>query len=1532
MDEQKEELKPLFQLPMPHLIPNSGLNLAISGFNVRDGEISDWKLGLDPESVSANEQSLGNNPGLKPILDDIADEINDFHDADEELDSIKFNCFNEPPTMAGSIDLGKELPNHAQRGFNDIMIKDSQLVYNRMSSCDATNQALNLIRNPPKSLMDQYVESPKKRPLEQSDHHIVHNKKSHGYKEKAIMGSLAFELLYEDLKALSSDKSSRPDLVDDGGYLKPRFLLEIESVLIRIKDLYKYKVSVPSEFAFLQGECHTIIKRELLVDSQVLSQSLYFLKSGQDIGPAANIAERLFTGLRACNIILDLLDILNYSMSMLIEETIGDLFSFLQKAINQFVIPIASKETLFLNHVSVRNLLTKLMNDFSSLLHKLKSMLLANNITEALMTKLEFTSLSLISASHNPLSLIGSESFEMVRSSFSRILIEIFKSYPSQQVFLLDELISNMKKAADFKKNDKKILLSDGNSIHILSHILICFTQDIHFRDLNSRFESAKLASDESDITPILDLACKIQELWSNNRLISNHIFTTLMTDFNKPEDKAATSLFIEDLLKMLSVPDYPNAPNILKGLMEYLLDMAKKDISANVEFYIVDTLSFIASKVYLRKKKSDFVNPEELSIHTYKSNLNVIFGYIHFKRTKDDEFAKCSLSALLMNVISVLYRVYLDKYHGKSAYELSALHSEADSFDYINDEKSEMEDYISLLVSELFQDNGSFKMSISDLDSSAFSSYKLIWVNGILGELLNHVEDFIIFELNNSRIKVRSKAVRALSEIVENNPDLLLTTKIQVKLSTLLSDNSPQVRESIIDLISKYISSHPEVIDSFYIPISECVSDESILVRKRALKVAKNIYKETTSQKILSYVSSRILTRLEDEEELFTNMAVEALHELFFFMIPSDSNGDERRNLIIEVMADIVKTSGKSSQDFEEYCRTYVFGKEVIRTHVEMKRLILKTLSNISFEDATRIDDYLRLISVVVRCRGDLLSQHDLAILQPFLVDDDPKRGMACFYSLEIFRNTLDHANVLSDKFIDNSLSYILNRLGKFNVGELHEAVPVAWKLSQFNNDSAKIINAAISCMRHISLSFEKAKTPNWKFDPKIIKLHHLLGCFGSYCQFEKYKNVFEKASLGLKPHEMVFSLMSKYLLAFCNGNVDSVTRGQAIRNILYMGSSHPKLLLSKTVLTILDDELKIEGNDSVKSIILYGIMDFLKQEDKATKSRTGIEEKNSTKTKLDIDAFYGSGKSYIHDSVCAAVVQRYINQVLNLCLLDEGETSFLAVKFLDLSINLGYANPKVCIPTIFALEASTSAAIKNIAIMLHKKLFNRYESLTDSSYIEGFKLAVAYRTKVSSDLFSEPNFIPQTYTIVSKTYTSRKKFILSLAKSLRFNPKSTDMENVISERNRVIFGVMNFSEIPFLSMEEVMIFISTSNSILSLQGSDFFDLISMITKGQQEVSFEEKVCLCRLCEVMNSIAAFRRYLMSKYGVSVQDLGTYIPGKPSIELRAPPKSVVPGVQLQFDRDDIVDEIFSPDQVETIFANFITTFNGFLDD
>ncbi|XP_076056049.1 nipped-B-like protein A isoform X2 [Oratosquilla oratoria] len=137
-----------------------------------------------------------------------------------------------------------------------------------------------------------------------------------------------------------------------------------------------------------------------------------------------------------------------------------------------------------------------------------------------------------------------------------------------------------------------------------------------------------------------------------------------------------------------------------------------------------------------------------------------------------------------------------------------------------------------------------------------------------------------ILRVLTESAIAVRTKAMKCLTMVVEADPSVLARSDMQLGVNHSFLDHSTSVREAAVDLVGKFVLSRPELIDKYYDMISARILDTGVSVRKRVIKIMKDICLECPQFPKIPEICVKMIRRVNDEEgikklvqEVFQNM-----------------------------------------------------------------------------------------------------------------------------------------------------------------------------------------------------------------------------------------------------------------------------------------------------------------------------------------------------------------------------------------------------------------------------------------------------------------------------------------------------------------------------------------------------------------------------------------------------------------------------------------------------------------------------------
>jgi cohesin loading factor subunit SCC2 len=1084
-----------------------------------------------------------------------------------------------------------------------------------------------------------------------------------------------------------------------------------------------------------------------------------------------------------------------------------------------------------------------------------------HQISDTLITKIEYLTILIIFSDVD-------KAFLYFKLGSSALLSSIFQSKRSQRSFIIDEILNNFDSLPTHRTTSRQLVTHRDYSIQIFTYLILGLIESINITNkdhdiiLPSRFPEAGSDQFKEVIEELNKLTEPFEEIKSEVDSTLNAISSSLINKIIKNPITAMRQrfhLFVTDLINIVKFPEFPAAESLLTTIMGALLSMSDTQQSI-VESYFLEIIGIIGSTILEIRglEESRCANGARLLVNEKSIVYQYLSSRVNTKGSKDTaDFFISNWIFSIMNHLDDDKLQYVELYHG--------------------------------LIRGLQQ--GSFNSLFPRLEGASNSlqhQASLDYVHilrtssfiGLYDSFLNRLLKYV----DHPKIKSRTRALKNLALLVNRDLALLNVPQVRQSISSKIKDPSPLVRLAVLEIFDEYLLKKPEQLKELYQSVI-LTSDKSTAVRIKSLKISDRIYRDTKDKEIKLYIIEKIFKRLEDDEETVLDLAQNTIIQLLFLSIaPSDGNQLNLKESVdssIEIILAYINKSEKNWELFENFLLTMVLRetalnqpihKEILRiTNIMIQNLFNFVIDNMDTE--LSVSQRLGLLSIIAKYDSPLISQEQLLSLQIYFTSDNCGTDIS-LYSLMILRQTISNVVSLRAEFLEDCEASLLKRLTKLNSRELSQAVPSLHHISVLKNESSKLANAAASCLSLINPYISKASKGELKnVDPRCTRLLFLIGNFAKECNFEKDRSFFEtKKLLALKDKESVVSFMVKNLVVFTRPNVNDQIRKIAIKNLISVCSTHSSLFLSEHVLKIFDDEFQ-GSRVEFQEVIIQGLLEFLERQEKLSGKKSGYKEKKSGKVGLDVDVFHGNSKTFENDGICASLVQRYIDPVLRLCLLEDGGISYSAVKYLKFIVIKGFCNPRLCAPTVIALQASPVHYIRSVGLELFADLFERYESLIDTSYAQGFKEAIEFRSKLTKNILLETSsFLQKFYTIVEDSKSSKKKMMNQLVKSFQFDVNSISVEDCESFQNYVLFIAMNLAECEFNFYEEVFIIIDGIQPILFNEGMALAKLISqrgdLLKQPEDNPEAENDLKLGYICAILITFERLLTCLRHSYRI----------------------------------------------------------------
>lgn len=1252
----------------------------------------------------------------------------------------------------------------------------------------------------------QSIRQPTQLPLKR-DPLISHDQDAQIKKRKTDIGVEHMQMESLDLKTLTELVQSQIGLTDeDAEYESSDLWIELpntdhilaDNVTSLIGSLLQ-KISQTNVSDQIPFNCLDRIQH-LMMKSVKYGAEIEW--SGEEIVESSQAFTLSVTVLKSISVLLALFNLKRKEKKLYLDDYLTEALGFLYRFVEDFLTNINTSASMK-SHSS--------LSIIKYIIFQITIYLTSNQINDTLITKLEYMSMAIFF--HQ-----ADKDFLSFKWYVMSLLTAIFQHSPDQRSFILDEIVTSMDKLPTQKASCRQVALQNGVNVQLVTILILNLFNTLNLQSVsysnelllsNKALHVHEKAERIKEDQRFLDISAAVKKDREN---LSSSVASSLITKLTtspSANSKALFELFLQDLLSLVSLPEYPAAETLLFEITKYALYNSENQ-SVIAETHLMEMIGLIGSKMLMIRGPDD--PPQRAIIDMLEANAT-IFTYLNNSRTDTTNMGSADL--------------FLAKW-------VDALIADSHAPEVIADDRT-MNALNELLIGYYTGKKTSVYGLVGDAKNEAFvkDTYRDILLYSNFISLYQNVLNHLLSSVDHPKVKTRTKALKNLSLIIAQDDRFINVPQVKASLSSRIADSSPLVRHAVLDIFYTCISSKPWMIPDFYQNVV-LTNDKAVSVRKKSIDIALRIMEKSDDSEIQIYVFERVFKRLEDDEESVLEHVQQFLLNLFLLKGPikhSDSDSTRAIKQLCHLLLGLISKSSKNRDLFEVFLADDIirvteqnkyFHDQLLSVCSQVVEMMFSLVINgIDTTDQTKVENCLGLLSIFSKSEIPLINQEQLLSLHPYLTNDVSGTSTT-YYSLVILRNTLAHTNSLREQFLNSAQSSLLTRLTKFNVKELDEAMASVWALSEMKGDTTKIANAAASCLLLINQPLEKAmRNELIESDPRAVRLLYLLGCFGRYCDLEKNRDVFmRQKKLVLKEKETILSLITKTLLIFTKPKVNRQIRRVAIKNLIQVATTHSKLFMSEQVLKVLDSEF-LGDKDDFKVVMIQGLLEFFETEEKDVLRKSRL--KKSSSTSIDVHVFHGDSKLFESDGICASLVQRYMTPVLELCLSADTDTSLLAVKYLRFVVNLGFANPRICIPTIIALEASPVSFIRMVGVELHRELHQRHESLIDTSYIHGLKEAVRYRLKMSDDESihgSGHDFFTRFFSVLDDSKTSRKRLLTQFVKSLSYNGENITLDDVKFLMNYTGFLCPSILECELTSFDEIFILIDGIE--LGLQSHD--------------------------------------------------------------------------------------------------------------
>jgi cohesin loading factor subunit SCC2 len=1344
----------------------------------------------------------------------------------------------------------------------------------------------------------------------------------------------------------------------DGTSLSVTAQTKVESLLQKIISVGRFAQAPLEDLLRLQKMCEPAVKDAESIDMKVddsmgESEVEAWLQqiSTAELGiKAARTSLRLMAGGRE--------DKQLYS-----EDVIQSALNVFKNVTETCIVPIVemrssgSSATLFKLLSAEKKVITNLLTQCRRLLSIMANLVPNIELSETVINTLEFTTSRLIfveNAHAERDSVLGIQKFDGLRVVAMDVLAQIFLCHPTQRQGIFDEILTSLEKLPVTKQSARQFKLADGGSIQLVSALIMRLIQTSASKSddgkekrrtkaleaLNGDEDAEEVQNRQAVIgrctitsetrgeqqpvtaiqelrdvaSPLLDTAIR------NATYVVSFIVNRAMksTKTGDAPYRNLLDLFVEDFITCLNSTDWPAAELLLRLFLFKMVSLAEGEKTpAPAKNMALDLLGLMGAAIselnsHVRKTSTSLENGDsdlggylsrlaEASLERRASAIDLVsWPCGPFRACLEFLDARSSEDPQLSSAIGLFMAEWASSIW--TNFDLSS----DDDYDHDKTEKEygRLAFRLRMMISDprwLSREYSFDSVSVPH----ARLAYSLTLLHSQFCLAFGRVLAILLGSMTSEQATVRSKSLKSVNQVLDTDPTIIdREPAVKVLILRCANDLSVQVRDSALGLIGKCISLRPALEEEMIPHILQRVNDSGIGVRKRAMRLSKDIYLRNSNPEVRSSIADSLLHRVTDLDEGVQELARQTIEEVwmspFYQSTTSDNTSAQFKLAMVDHVTLMVKTvqrgAGVStvldkilqnmlSNDSKFAAANFRVCKALVATMFET------IIDNPAGEgnEAPSARDALQILMIFAKSNAKLFTAEQIQLLQPYIANVGVGDDLAIYRSVVvIFRHVLPHLSKIHNSFLGSVRKELLLGVGKMGRAILDDLAACVWIISTVLDDFLNVTRLVMSSLGGIA----KMKGVDLK-DPakeeevrKVTRLLMITGTFGKHCDLDPQSDSFRRVFPSWKDNS-VSKLMADTFAPFASPSQPEEVRKAAFDAIGMVCQSWPKNFASANIYTSFLQVFD-EMNSALEAIIMRSFKDFLLLEEK--RSEAGSE--GSVGAAADPQAKLGVMGGGHGDGIALGIAQRFLPHIIRIALSRQDEQGLLATEVVASIARQGLVHPKETGSSLIALETSQNSKIADIAFREHRALHEKHETILEKEYMRAVQLAYNYQRDVVQDThgatlnpFASKLYMMMDVLKISKV-KNRKKFYENLCARIEFDPSKMDMQDLPRHLDFSQFIIENMAFFDYVTVDELLAAITAMEKVVAATGTGIahsieteifqisLDQPSQVDENGQQQPVERPVDPMRLTQLaassmmLSTLWEARTYLRRQYGL----------------------------------------------------------------
>ncbi|KAK4134395.1 hypothetical protein BT67DRAFT_422383 [Trichocladium antarcticum] len=1170
------------------------------------------------------------------------------------------------------------------------------------------------------------------------------------------------------------------------------------------------------------------------------------------------------------------------------QDTIEHCLNLSKRLIDGIVIPIAevrsTQTELFKSLSSNKKRIVSLFTDCQKLFSLMSTLISKVDTSDTVTNTLEFAASRLIfieTAHAEKDSVIDTQKFDGLRLVAMDMLSQIFLLNPSQRQGIFDEILTSLEKLP-LGKRARTFKLVDGSSIQPVSALIMRLVQTsagkVDERKGKSRSETM-LTEDDQEMngaskpagldsftiqdedhgasqhsTAVQELDIFATPLLDTARSNGSYVITFIVNRALKSTKSGDTpyrnllDLFVEDFTTCLDNPDWPAAELLLRLLMVMMVNLVENDKSGvpakNMALELLGIMGAAISKLrgHVRKAASalDAHDADELGM--FLSELAA--SALELKSRPEHMVA---WTGPYRATLEYLESRFAEDPHLSSA--ISFIVSDwgikvCACYDSFEDDVLERDRELGRLayrLRQMIQDGRwlSSEYSFKNVSNSqAKLSYSILLLRSQFCEAFSAILNILLNSMASDQPTVRSRSLKSINQVLETDPSILDGDSVVIQLILRCSnDSSTQVRDSALGLMGKCIGMRPALEEKMTETVVDRFSDAGPGVRKRAMKLAKDIYLRNHNKALRSAIASGLLHRVQDPEESVRDLARQMIEEIWFTPFYSGENSAVNQISLSEHVSLMVQTvkRGNVATVLDKVLQT-LLAPDSKSAHVSMEvctKLVASMFDLVDNGDSSDPSvpsgrDALQVLMVFAKADANLFTFEQLRLLKPHITSIGSSEDLAVSRAVVvIYRRVLPQLSSAHAQFLADVRKELLPVVSKVTRALLDDVMACLWIISTLLETSehlARLVLSSLTAIQKLRIMSQREPLDQLK-TRQFDRYSLIVGMAGKHCDLDSHLDLFKKG-FPKWTGTSVSKLMVDVVVPFAAPSNPLEVRKAALDSVGLVCQASPRNYVAANVYTtfqqVFDDQVPI-----LETMVLRSLKEFLFTEEKRSEEASEIPAINGTKNEKKRELTVIGGTTY--DDVASATTHRFLKEITRIATSTQDDHAFLAVEVLASINRQGLVHPKETGVTFITLETSSNPRVSELAFLEHKSLHGKHETVVEREYVKAIQSAFAYQRDIVKDTRGATTnpFTPKLHLLmevlkISKS-KNRQRFLEKFCAQMDFDVSKLDVtEELPMHVQYCRFIVENLAFFDYATVGELHCIVSAMEKLVTSTGAN--------------------------------------------------------------------------------------------------------------